>query len=151
MWAFRTSRYTLFEIQRCRQTELLDDFTDKKAAEETVVDASPEHKNDVGYGKAMFSWSNDALDGTVTPSKQAFRLHIDENVIFKKNAFNLIIGPTGSGKTSMLMALLGEMHYIPSGPESWKSLPREGDVAYAAQESWVLSESIKVCGTMESV
>lgn len=43
------------------------------------------------------------------------------------------------------MALLGEMHYIPSGPESWTNLPREGGVAYAAQESWVQNETIKVC------
>jgi hypothetical protein len=44
----------------------------------------------------------------------------------------------------MLMALLGEMHYVPSGPSSWRSLPREGGVAYAAQESWVQNETIKV-------
>ena len=58
---------------------------------------------------------------------------------------NLIVGPTGSGKTSLLMALLGEMHYIPSGPDSFVSLPREGGVAYAAQESWVQNDTIKVC------
>ena len=43
------------------------------------------------------------------------------------------------------MALLGEMHYIPSGPDSFVSLPREGGVAYAAQESWVQNDTIKVC------
>ncbi|KAI0775462.1 ABC transporter type 1, transmembrane domain-containing protein [Irpex lacteus] len=42
-------------------------------------------------------------------------------VVFKKGAFNLIIGPT----------------------ESWTNLPREGGVAYAAQESWVQNETIK--------
>lgn len=80
----------------------------------------------------------------MTPSRQAFRLHIDDEVVFKRGAFNLIVGPTGSGKTSILMALLGEMHYIPSGPESWTNLPRDGGVAYAAQESWVQNETIKV-------
>jgi len=53
-------------------------------------------------------------------------------------------GPTGSGKTSLLMALLGEMHYMPSGPRSWYNLPRDGGVAFAAQESWVQNETIKV-------
>ena len=91
------------------------------------------------------SWTSDVSDGTLTPSSQAFRLHVDNDVIFKKGVFNLTIGPTGSGKTSMLMALLGEMHYIPSGPESWRNLPREGGVAFAAQESWVQNETIKVC------
>jgi len=44
---------------------------------------------------------------------------------------------------SMLMALLGEMHFIPTNPNSWFNLPREGGVAYAGQESWVQNETIK--------
>ena len=44
----------------------------------------------------------------------------------------------------MLMALLGEMHYTPLGSDSWVNLPRGGGVAYASQESWVLSDTIKV-------
>ena len=42
------------------------------------------------------------------------------------------------------MALLGEMHYMPAGPDSFFSLPRSGGVAYAAQESWVQNETIRV-------
>ena len=56
---------------------------------------------------------------------------------------NLIVGPTGSGKTSLLLALLGEMHFIAPGVDSWFSLPREGGVAYAAQEPWVMNETIR--------
>jgi ABC-type multidrug transport system fused ATPase/permease subunit len=41
------------------------------------------------------------------------------------------------------MALLGEMHFTPSGPTSWFNLPRKGGVAYAAQESWVQNETIR--------
>lgn len=148
----RISYITRVAILRCisrftdsqAQTELLDEFSDPLSAEELIVDSSAAHKEDIGFGKTSFSWSNDTSDGTLTPSRQAFRLHIDDEVIFKRGGFNLIVGPTGSGKTSILMALLGEMHYIPSGPESWKNLPREGGVAYAAQESWVQNETIKV-------
>lgn len=124
------------------QTELLDDFAET-AAEEVVVDASEAHKDDIGFGRANFSWSNEKDDGTLTPSRQTFRLRIDDEVCFKKGAFNLIIGPTGSGKTSVLMALLGEMHYIPLGPDAWVSLPRDSGVAFAAQESWVQNETIR--------
>lgn len=124
------------------QTELLDSFAGN--SKDTVVDSSAEHKSDIGFGHAAFAWSKDSSDGTLTSTKQAFRLRIDGELVFKTGAFNLIIGPTGSGKTSVLMALLGEMHYIPSGPESWMNLPREGGIAYAAQESWVLNETIKV-------
>ena len=42
------------------------------------------------------------------------------------------------------MALLGEMYYQPSGPDSWFNLPRNEGVAYAAQESWVLNETVRV-------
>ena len=117
----------------------------KTAPEQTVIDSSDRHTDDIGFGNVTFSWSNDdASDGSATPSRQAFRLHITDDVLFKKGVFNLIVGPTGCGKTSMLMALLGEMHYIPSGLESWRNLPRERGVAFVAQESWVQSETIKV-------
>ncbi|EED81004.1 predicted protein, partial [Postia placenta Mad-698-R] len=64
-------------------------------------------------------------------------------LVFKQGRINLIIGPTGSGKTSLLMALLGEMHYISPGPRSFFNLPRSGGVAYAAQESWVQNATIR--------
>lgn len=41
------------------------------------------------------------------------------------------------------MALLGEMHFIPSTTDSWFNLPRQGGVAYAAQESWVQNATIR--------
>lgn len=121
----------------------MDSFAEKPA-QDVVTDSCAEHKEDIGIGRANFSWSNEPTDGTVTPSRQTFRLRVDDEVVFKKGRFNLILGPTGSGKTSLLMALLGEMHYIPLGPDSWVNLPREGGVAYAAQESWVQNETIKV-------
>lgn len=36
------------------------------------------------------------------------------------------------------------MHYLPMGPDSLVSLPRGNGVAYHAQESWVLNETIRV-------
>ena len=34
------------------------------------------------------------------------------------------------------------MHFIPSTADGWFNLPRNGGVAYAAQESWVQNETI---------
>lgn len=42
------------------------------------------------------------------------------------------------------MALLGEMHYMPSDAKAWVNLPRAGGLAYAAQESWVQNDTIRV-------
>ena len=110
-----------------------------------LVDASWQHTDDLGFAHADFAWSRDeAGNGTLTPSRRAFRLQIADEVQFKRGAINLVIGPTGAGKTSVLMALLGEMHYMPRGADAWVSLPRAQGVAYAAQESWVQNETIKV-------
>jgi hypothetical protein len=42
------------------------------------------------------------------------------------------------------MALLGEMHLVPSSPSSWYNLPRNKGVSFATQESWVMNDTIKV-------
>lgn len=66
------------------------------------------HADKIGLAEATFSWSNDEDSGAVTPSRKEFQLHIEEELVFKKNAINLVVGPTGCGKTSLLMALLGK-------------------------------------------
>lgn len=101
----------------------------------------------IGIRNASFSWANQASGSSAsTPGsgRRNFTLRIDGDLLFKKGSINLIIGPTGSGKSSLLMALLGEMHYMPAGPDSFFNLPRTGGVAYAAQESWVQNETIRV-------
>ena len=66
------------------------------------------HSKEFGFSQATFSWSNDVVvDGSQTPSKREFLLRIDDELHFRRNCINLVIGPTGSGKTSLLMALLG--------------------------------------------
>lgn len=118
----------------------------------------------IGFHNAVFAWDNSASDssstsGLATPipstpstlastssaqQQRKFRLRLPGDLNFKPSTLNLVLGPTGSGKTSILLALLGEMHFIPTGPDSWYNLPREGGVAYAAQSPWVLSRTIKV-------
>ncbi|KAI9434147.1 hypothetical protein H4582DRAFT_2112597 [Lactarius indigo] len=126
-------------------TELLDEFADAEKGSERVMltDASQFDQEVIGFQNASFTWSNDHADGTLTPSRRRFTLRVQGELLFKRGCFNLIIGPTGSGKTSLLMALLGEMHFVPTSPDSWYHLPREGGVSYAAQESWVQNETIK--------
>ncbi|KAH9166802.1 hypothetical protein EDB89DRAFT_2075433 [Lactarius sanguifluus] len=127
-------------------TELLDQFADAGKGSERVMltDATHFDQDVIGFQNASFTWSNDDADGTLTPSRRRFTLRVQGELLFKRGCFNLIIGPTGSGKTSLLMALLGEMHFVPMSPDSWYHLPREGGVSYAAQESWVQNETIRV-------
>ncbi|KDR83119.1 hypothetical protein GALMADRAFT_238944 [Galerina marginata CBS 339.88] len=127
-----------------RDTELLDRFSDETESEVIGIAEDTDHADVIGFNNATFSWSNDVVgDGALTPSSRSFRLRIEGDLAFKKGCINLIVGPTGSGKTSILMALLGEMHFIPSTVDSWYNLPRGGGIAYAAQESWVQNETIR--------
>jgi hypothetical protein len=49
-----------------------------------------------------------------------------------------------AGALERPLIVTAEMHFVPIGPDSWYNLPRDGGVAYAAQESWVQNETIKV-------
>ncbi|EGO28521.1 hypothetical protein SERLADRAFT_354415 [Serpula lacrymans var. lacrymans S7.9] len=122
-------------------SELLDSFHAHYHGASLFKQAD-EELDVIGFKDAVFTWSENR-NGSLTPSKRNFSLKIEDELFFHRGRVNLIVGPTGSGKTSMLMALLGEMHFIPSGPASFFGLPRKGGVAYAAQESWVQNETIQ--------
>ncbi len=105
----------------------------------------------IGFAKATFSWGGQTSqnkDGSI-----AFRM-IDMNVRFQVGRLNIVAGVTGSGKTSLLMALLGEMTlisgsvYSPGGHsrEELKPSSETGlteSVAYCAQQAWLINDTIK--------
>jgi len=74
-----------------------------------LVDAVPAIASDeIGFKDAVFSWANpDDDSGDRRSHDHAFKLRLHGEVIFKRNKINLVVGPTASGKTSLLMALLG--------------------------------------------
>ena len=99
----------------------------------------------LGFDNGTFSWGRKDSDD--------FKM-IDLDMRFKIGQMNVIIGPTGSGKTSLLMALLGEMTllegsvYLPGGRsrEELRLDPETGlteSVAYCAQQAWLLNGTIK--------
>ncbi|KAH3666042.1 hypothetical protein OGAPHI_004231 [Ogataea philodendri] len=99
----------------------------------------------VGFENATFYWSKN--------SESEFALR-DLNISFKTGKLNVIIGPTGSGKTSLLLALLGEMDldkgkvFLPgiTSKEDLIPNPLTGlteSVAYCAQSAWLLNATIK--------
>ncbi|KAF9075994.1 hypothetical protein BDP27DRAFT_1380610 [Rhodocollybia butyracea] len=130
-----TAKVSLDRINKFLQnTELLDAFVVTGVA----PNDSEELTDKIGFSNASFTWSNHT-GGNAMPSGRRFILSVPGTLYFKRNALNLITGPVGSGKTSLLLALLGELN--PTG--SWFNLPRAGGMAYAAQESWVLNETIR--------
>jgi ATP-binding cassette subfamily C (CFTR/MRP) protein 4 len=66
--------------------------------------------------------------------------YVLENITFelKQNELLGVVGPVGSGKSSLLMALLGEIPNIKDG-----AIDMNGSVFYVSQEPWVFSATIK--------
>ncbi|KAH7318162.1 multidrug resistance-associated protein [Stachybotrys elegans] len=105
----------------------------------------------IGFKKASFIWGG--RDTVAEDGSRAFRL-LDLDVDFQIGKLNIIAGPTGSGKTSMLMALLGEMTriegnvYCPGGRsrEDVRPDPETGladTIAYVAQSAWLVNANIR--------
>lgn len=105
----------------------------------------------IGFENSTLIWGG--KDSVAEDGSRAFRL-LDMNVDFKIGKLNIIAGPTGSGKTSMLMGLLGEMTriegkvYCPGGRsrEDVRPDPETGladTVAYVAQAAWLVNANIR--------
>jgi ABC-type multidrug transport system fused ATPase/permease subunit len=105
----------------------------------------------IGFENGTFSWGGtDMKDQTAA---DAFKL-MDLDLKFRAGNLNVVVGPTGSGKTSLLMALLGEMTklkgsvFLPGGrcredlkPDSETGLTES--VAYCAQQAWLVNGTVK--------
>ena len=95
------------------QTELLDKFTTQKG-EDMSVPQSEAPPDVIGIREASFTWTDDN-DGSMTPGgsqRRLFTLRVEDELVFQRGKINLIVGPTGSGKTSLLMALLGTLRKV---------------------------------------
>ena len=107
----------------------------------------------IALDHATLSWNTAGEASIKDSAMDAFRL-IDMDVNFELGRLNVIAGPTGSGKTSLLMALLGEMKlvdghvYIPGGSIRQKLHPDPAtglteSVAFCAQQAWLVNDTIK--------
>ena len=105
----------------------------------------------IGFENATLTWGG--KDAQKAEGQTAFRM-IDMNIRFLIGRLNIIVGPTGSGKTSLLMALLGEMTLIEGsvflpGGQSRETIREDPEthlaesIAYCAQQAWLANDTIK--------
>ncbi|KAK6706629.1 ABC transporter 7 [Fusarium graminearum] len=105
----------------------------------------------IGFKNATLTWGS--KETVSEDSTRAFRL-MDVDIDFKIGKLNIIAGPTGSGKTSMLMGLLGEMTLIEGGVYCPGGRSREevhpdpetglaNTIAYVAQSAWLVNANVR--------
>lgn len=75
---------------------------------------------------------------SLASSGKSFRLQ-DLDFEFPRGKLSVVCGVTGSGKSSLLMALLGEMHRVKGHLQMMKS----GQIAYASQQAWLQNATIR--------
>ena len=109
---------------------------------------------EIGFQYASFSWGDHAQEDAAS-SESSYRFilrHLNNSFMIGK--LNIITGATASGKSSMLLALLGEMTLVEGtvrmpAPVNREHLPMDPDtklinaVAYCAQEAWLINDTIR--------
>ncbi|KAF2086979.1 hypothetical protein K490DRAFT_43016 [Saccharata proteae CBS 121410] len=106
----------------------------------------------IGFENGTFSWGASEIDEN-GDADESFKM-MDLSLRFQVGQLNVIVGPTGCGKTSLLMALLGEMTlvngkvFLPGG-RCREDLEHDAEtgltesVAYCAQQAWLMNGTIK--------
>jgi ATP-binding cassette, subfamily C (CFTR/MRP), member 1 len=78
--------------------------------------------------EGFFGWTKDERDALLK----------NITVTFPAGKLTAVVGKTGSGKSSLLLAILGEMHMSKGG-----SVSNFGSVAYASQQAWIQNASVR--------
>lgn len=118
----------------------IDDFMHNTKILEHPAAGVAKDVSRVYFKDAEFTWDSAATGSA--GNERRFRLRLDD-VAFPSNKLSVIAGKTSSGKSSLLMALLGEMQYRPQHSTSAFNLPRAGGVAYCAQEPWIMADTVR--------
>ncbi|KAI0003794.1 ABC transporter type 1, transmembrane domain-containing protein [Russula compacta] len=120
--------------------------------EQKNSDAAKTAKSVVSTPENAEQATNDETERASVTASEAdeYRFELKEiNIMFPERRLTLVTGPTASGKTALLMALLGEMTTLSGNIIMSKRTSHVDEfglthsIAYAAQSSWLRHQSIK--------
>eukprot|EP00759_Apiculatamorpha_spiralis_P049118 PhF_6_TR44185/c1_g1_i1/m.67737 len=109
---------------------------EKAAANPSV----PEKKNVPTANATTTTKSNEPIDETTTKPPEPEKVFIlnDASFEIERGSFAFILGPTGSGKSSLLHAMMDE-----GGVQSAGDIQLDGRIAYCSQEAWIMNATLK--------
>ena len=129
-------------VQYPEEVEIAEAEAKAKKCADRADDGTDDGGTDVIFAlhDASFSWTADAASDTAADGSSAARAAVLRGVTLSATRGELVcvVGPVGSGKTSLLMAIAGEIDAI-GGAVDVPSSRR----CYVGQQQWVLSASIK--------
>ncbi|KAI9226114.1 MAG: P-loop containing nucleoside triphosphate hydrolase protein [Piptocephalis tieghemiana] len=99
----------------------------------------------IGFsGPAKCVWGNEKKEDKMMGEEEEDEGFVLSNldVNFPKKSLSVIAGPTGSGKTALLMALLGELRCV-EGRVRLPRGPHGKGVAYVPQQPWLQNATIR--------
>lgn len=160
-----------FVLQAHVSLSRIDKFLQEREKENSYQRSKFEQSGVLGFENATISWPtrtslSDIDPGGMKRSKDG-DIPLDDissshssrpfclenlNILFEAESLNTICGPSGSGKSSLLLALLGEMEVIEGqivAPQTshenmnYQSNGLAEAVAYCPQEPWILNKSIR--------
>lgn len=143
-------------------TNLLDAYVSLKRISEYLK--GPEKTQIIGTGddiefkNATIAWPTDVTPGIETPTCEDRFMLRDLNIKFPQNALSIVSGRTGSGKSLLLAAILGEVDLL-SGSIAVPSPPNKNDrydnkanksnwllpnaVGFVSQQPWIENATFK--------
>lgn len=126
-----------------------DDEYSHEVASNSDEGTFKEENVSIGFKGAELQYhsSSTTTGGETAEEDGSFTLR-NLTVEFPLSSLTLICGPTGSGKTGLLLALLGELktlkgHSFLSREEVGYKTEFTNNVAYAAQSAWLLNATVR--------
>jgi len=145
-----TKKKPMVQMQHCtfawpehQDTNFEKELKEAKAKkEQDLLETVPQSKSSKTIAKVALQIKTESSH---EESPHAARAVLHEvNLQINHGALVCVIGDTGSGKSSLLNAILGELP--PQTSQNWKKPPiclTQGNIGYVAQQAWIFNATVR--------